>query len=233
MWPIDLEIHKAVKTIGVPYGASQTELKIAYRKMALVYHPDVTKLPEAEASEKMKALNAAYELLKEHGVPSVGRSSNPPTGGQWSNKEAGDMDFMNLFVDMMMGHKNWYTEPIRRPRQRPTRSYEQTRTRAGQTTGQWFWIGEMNKWGVLADSGLSGQTITVTRRDGTESLQTLGKVVFPFDGVHSVYLVKRRNYGRRRKRPKMTSEQEAYAQTHAEQAPTYEWHNADGTVTHL
>ena len=47
--------------LGVSKNASQTEIKKAYRKQALEWHPDRNK--SAEASEKFKEINEAYEVL--------------------------------------------------------------------------------------------------------------------------------------------------------------------------
>jgi molecular chaperone DnaJ len=50
--------------LGVDKSASQDELKKAYRKLAMKYHPDQNKdNPESEA--KFKELNAAYDILKD------------------------------------------------------------------------------------------------------------------------------------------------------------------------
>lgn len=47
--------------LGVSKTASQEEIKKAYRRLALQYHPDRNKT--AEAAEKFKEINAAYEVL--------------------------------------------------------------------------------------------------------------------------------------------------------------------------
>ena len=49
--------------IGVKRGATQDDIKRAYRKLARKYHPDVSK--EADAEVKFKELGEAYEVLKD------------------------------------------------------------------------------------------------------------------------------------------------------------------------
>ncbi len=49
------------KVLGVPKAATADELKKAYRKLAVQYHPDKNKSKEAE--EKFKEINQAYEVL--------------------------------------------------------------------------------------------------------------------------------------------------------------------------
>jgi curved DNA-binding protein len=49
--------------MGVERGATQDEIKRAYRKLARKYHPDVSKEPDAEA--RFKELGEAYEVLKD------------------------------------------------------------------------------------------------------------------------------------------------------------------------
>jgi len=51
------------KAMGVERGASQDEIKRAYRKLARKYHPDVSKESEAEA--RFKELGEAYAVLKD------------------------------------------------------------------------------------------------------------------------------------------------------------------------
>jgi hypothetical protein len=49
--------------LGVAKGSSADEIKKAYRKLALQYHPDRNKTKEAE--EKFKEINRAYEVLSD------------------------------------------------------------------------------------------------------------------------------------------------------------------------
>jgi curved DNA-binding protein CbpA len=49
-------------TLGLQRGASEDEIKKAYRKLAKLWHPDKNR--EAGAEEKFKEIGAAYEILK-------------------------------------------------------------------------------------------------------------------------------------------------------------------------
>ncbi len=49
--------------LGVSKGSSEADIKKAYRKLALKWHPDRNKGKEAE--EKFKEINAAYEILSD------------------------------------------------------------------------------------------------------------------------------------------------------------------------
>jgi curved DNA-binding protein len=56
-----MEYKDYYEILGVKRGASDAEIKSAYRKLARKYHPDVNKTKEAEA--KFKDINEAYEVL--------------------------------------------------------------------------------------------------------------------------------------------------------------------------
>ncbi len=63
--------------LGVPRGATQDEIKRAYRKLARKYHPDVSKLADAEV--RFKELGEAYAVLKD---PEK-RAAYDQMGSQW------------------------------------------------------------------------------------------------------------------------------------------------------
>ena len=51
-------------TLGVQRGASELEIKTAYRKQAMTYHPDRNN-GSKEAEEKFKAITEAYDVLRD------------------------------------------------------------------------------------------------------------------------------------------------------------------------
>ena len=53
------------EVLGISKGASDAEIKKAYRKLARKYHPDLNRDNPKAAEEKMKEVNAAYEILKD------------------------------------------------------------------------------------------------------------------------------------------------------------------------
>jgi len=58
-----MEFKDYYATLGVEPSAGEAEIKTAYRRLARKYHPDVSK--EAGAEDKFKAVNEAYEALRD------------------------------------------------------------------------------------------------------------------------------------------------------------------------
>ena len=57
----DKMVKNYYKILGVNKTATDDDIKKAYRKMALKFHPDKNKEPDAE--EKFKEIAEAYEVL--------------------------------------------------------------------------------------------------------------------------------------------------------------------------
>ena len=72
-----MEYKDYYKILGVDKKASKAEIKKAYKRMARKYHPDVSKLANAE--EKFKEVNEAYEVLKND----ENRASYDQLGSNW------------------------------------------------------------------------------------------------------------------------------------------------------
>ena len=115
-------------TLGVEHGASQDEIKRAYRKLARKYHPDVSKLPDAEArfkevAEAHEALidperRAAYdEISRRH---EQGQDFDPSPGGadgfEFSGRGADgrNADF-SAFFESLFGRARGRDAPRARP----------------------------------------------------------------------------------------------------------------------
>ncbi len=97
------------KTLGVEKTASADEIKKAYRKQAMKYHPDQNKdNPEAEA--KFKEVSAAYDVLKDeqkraaydrYGAAAFDGSMGGGFGGAGGFAGAGGAGaFSDIFEDM-------------------------------------------------------------------------------------------------------------------------------------
>ena len=100
--------------LGVDRGASQADIKKAYRKLAHQYHPDISKDPDGE--EKFKVVAEAYKTLKDPetrneydslGSRQPGENIAPPPGWQQQygagESAFDDVDLSDLFKAFRQG----------------------------------------------------------------------------------------------------------------------------------
>lgn len=102
-------IDDPYKVLGVSPGASDEEIKAAYRRLAKKYHPDRNP-NDPEAAKKMQQVNAAYEQIKN---PDRNRAAGSgygayggydPFGGQYTRREqAGDTAQQAAYRYIMYG----------------------------------------------------------------------------------------------------------------------------------
>ena len=102
------------EVLGVEKNASEAEIKKAYRKLAMKYHPDQNP-GDKTAEEKFKEVNEAYEVLSDadkkarydqYGFAGVDPNFNPAAGAGFGGFGGGGFgfgDFSDIFGDFFGG----------------------------------------------------------------------------------------------------------------------------------
>src|ERR1700730_16785127 len=83
-----MEFRDYYKTLGVERGASQADIKSAYRKLARKYHPDVNP-NNKDAEARFKEINEAYQVLSDPAK----RKKYDELGADWERGTAEDEVF--------------------------------------------------------------------------------------------------------------------------------------------
>ncbi len=90
------------EVLGISKGASQEEIKKAYRKLAKQYHPDnYVNNPLADlAQEKFKEINEAYEQLTGQGTQNGGYSGGSYGRSSYSSGGVGEFSQIRNLIQM-------------------------------------------------------------------------------------------------------------------------------------
>lgn len=159
-------IDDPYQVLGVSPGASDEEVKQAYRRLAKKYHPDRNP-GDAEAARQMQRVNAAYEQIKnpEKARPSRGGHGYDPYGGygNYRNTAQGDSYQQAAYQYIRFGR---YQEALN------------TLSNASEKDARWYFLS------ALANDGLGNQVTALEhiRRavsmdpDNLEYLQTLEEI---------------------------------------------------------
>ncbi|KTD74690.1 DnaJ C-terminal domain-containing protein [Legionella waltersii] len=106
------------KIMGVQQDASEQDIKMAYRKLARKYHPDISK--ESDAEERFKEMGEAYEILKDpkkraeydQYLKYKDHQSHQQHGHQYQNQPHQEFQFDGDLFESLFGHSRYQHQPM-------------------------------------------------------------------------------------------------------------------------
>lgn len=149
------------QVLGISKTASQSEIKSAYRKLAVKYHPDKNPGDKA-AEEKFKQITAAYDVLsdetKRRQYDSYGSYATSDAYGTQGNGTYG------------YGNYGYGQQGTWQGQWRQGRWYTETQDDYNDAFNQWFNYARQNQQGENSNSAYSFYTRKSEPQTKTESL---------------------------------------------------------------
>ena len=106
---IIMTLNECYEILGIKPGASEEEIKKAYRRKSLIYHPDRNN-NSIESTEMFKKINAAYDKISNH-------AAKEPDENIFGDGEINLDALMKMFSDM--GNHSSFAQHINMQMQKP------------------------------------------------------------------------------------------------------------------
>ena len=106
--------------LGVQRGASEEEIKKAYKRLSRKYHPDANLDNPKAAEEKFKELQQAYQQVMKEKTTGYSQSSYGGQGNPYGNQQGNPYGEWNPFEDIFGQFSGYYTNGGAQQRQKTT-----------------------------------------------------------------------------------------------------------------
>ncbi len=104
-----MNLAECYRLLGLRTGASFSDIKASYRRLARIYHPDVNPGDQDLAREKFIQLTDAYQtlisLVRRTGLPGGQPSNSRTSGGVSSYTQAGRSPIVDIFTEQPAARK--------------------------------------------------------------------------------------------------------------------------------
>lgn len=119
------------EVLGVPTGASEEEVKRAYRRLAKQYHPDVNP-GDPTAARKMNEINEAYDRIKN---PQAYRQSvpNPGASNPYGGTRQGPYTYYTYSSGQNANFNDFFEEFVRQAQAQQSRQRHDAYQQQGRT----------------------------------------------------------------------------------------------------